>query len=170
MVSMDRISNPTLTNGSLNDFIEEGPQLIVLNGQSTGRRALLDKPVTSIGRGEDNDLVLKSDSVSRLHARIVFNDDRFVLEDLNSRHGVRVNDVPVAPDDPRRLSHGDIIRMPDHLILFCHVAPLSDSSGMSTIRIDPARVRREIDQLLEDFQVPSTPKTGKGRKPDEATT
>ena len=168
MVSMDRINNPTLTHGSLNDVIEEGPQLIVLNGQSTGRRALLDKPVTSIGRTDDNDLVLKSDSVSRLHARIVFNDDRFVLEDLNSRHGVRVNDVPVAPDDPRRLSHGDIIRMPGHLILFCHVAPLSDSSGMSTIRIDPARVRREIDQLLKDLEVPSTPPR-EGRQPDDAT-
>ncbi len=169
MRSMYKVSNPTLTHGSLKEVGEEGPQLILLNGQLAGRRVLLDKPVTSIGRSEDNDLVLESDSVSRLHARIVFEDNRFVLEDLNSRHGIRVNDVPVVPDEPRRLSHGDVVRMPDHLFLFSHVAPLSDSSGMSTIRIDPARVRREIDQLLEDFQVPSTPKTGEGRKPDDAT-
>ncbi len=166
---MNQVSHPTLTHGSLNDVVEEGPQLILLNGQSAGQRVLLDKPVTSIGRSEDNDLVLESDSVSRLHARIVLEDERFVLEDLDSRHGIRVNDVPVAPDDPRRLSHGDIIRMPDHLILFCHVAPLSDSSGMSTIRIDPARVRREIDQLLKDFVAPSTPTPGEGHTPDDAT-
>jgi len=169
MGTVDRINNPTLTHGSLNDVSEEGPQLILLNGQLAGRRVLLDKPVTSIGRSEDNDLVLESDSVSRLHARIVCEDNRFVLEDLNSRHGIRVNDVPVVPDEPRRLSHGDVVRMPDHLFLFSHVAPLSDSSGMSTIRIDPARVRREIDQLLEDLQVPSRPKTGEGRKPDDPT-
>ena len=130
---------------------------------------LLDKPVTSIGRSEDNDFVLESDSVSRLHARIVLEDERFVLEDLDSRHGIRVNDVPVAPGKPRGLSHGDIIRMPDHLILFCHVALLSDSSGMSTIRIDPAQVRREIDQLLKDFEEPSTPTAGEGHKPDDPT-
>ena len=166
---MDKTSNPTLTHGSLNDVGEEGPQLILLNGQSAGRRMLLDKPVTSIGRSTDNDLVLEGDSMSRMHARIVLEDDRFLLEDLNSRHGTRVNDVPVVPDNPRRLSHGDVVRMPDHLMLFCHVAPLSDSSGMSAIHIDPARVRREIDQLLDDLQVPSTPNRGEGTKPDEPT-
>jgi len=166
---MDQVSNPTLTHGSLNDVVEEGPQLILLNSQSAGRRVLLDKPVTSIGRSEDNDLVLESDSVSRLHARIVFEDERFVLEDLDSRHGVRVNDVPIARGHPRRLSHGDIIRMPDHLFLFCHVAPLTDSTGMSTIRIDPARVSREIDLLLADLQVPSAPNPDTGRTPDDPT-
>lgn len=169
MGPMEKVSNPTLTHGWLDDFGEERPQLILLNGESAGRRVLLDKPVTSIGRSEDNDFVLKGDSVSRLHARIVSEDERFVLEDLNSRHGIRINDVPVAPDNPRRLSHGDIIRMPDHLFLFCHVAPLTDPRGMSTIRIDPVRVSREIDLLLKDLDIPATPKPSDGRSPDDPT-
>ena len=40
---------------------------------------------------------------------------------------------------------------------------------MSTIRIDPARVSREIDQLLKQFEVHSTPTPGEGGTPDDAT-
>lgn len=50
-----------------------------------------------IGRGENADLRLKSDRVSRRHAEL-FRDptDRLWIRDLKSRNGVKVNDVPIT--------------------------------------------------------------------------
>jgi serine phosphatase RsbU (regulator of sigma subunit) len=65
--------------------------LIVIdpNGQRS-RIALNDLPFT-IGRHADNRLVLRDSRTSRNHARIVREDEDYVVEDTNSRHGVYVN-------------------------------------------------------------------------------
>jgi hypothetical protein len=47
-----------------------------------------------IGRGPGNDLVLASLSVSRNHARILRNGDRFMIEDVGSRNGLIVDGQP----------------------------------------------------------------------------
>ena len=44
-----------------------------------------------MGRGPDNNLILRDSRVSRNHAQIAQVNGRFVLEDLASRHGVWVN-------------------------------------------------------------------------------
>lgn len=51
--------------------------------------------IISIGRNGDNDIVLNSVSVSRLHARIMITGNRAEIEDLNSVNGVFVNGVRV---------------------------------------------------------------------------
>jgi Mg-chelatase subunit ChlD len=53
------------------------------------------KPEVSLGRGEDNDIVIPHPSVSRSHARLVRRDGSFVLTDLNSTNGSYVNNNPV---------------------------------------------------------------------------
>jgi putative peptide zinc metalloprotease protein len=45
----------------------------------------LTGPVTTLGRGEDNDMVLSDTSVSRRHARIVRTTEGFRIEDLDRR-------------------------------------------------------------------------------------
>ena len=59
----------------------------------------LVKPVTTIGRSPDNDIVLDDASVSRHHARVVRNAEGFHLEDLNSFNGTTIG----RPHLPRRL-------------------------------------------------------------------
>ena len=44
-----------------------------------------------IGRQPDNHLILRDSRVSRVHARILVEDDGYVLEDTGSRHGTFVN-------------------------------------------------------------------------------
>ncbi len=74
-----------------------------------GRRHFpLQKEVTHIGRRLDNDLVLEDSHVSRRHARIALEGDRFVLEDLNSTAGTRVNGQKITR---HVLRPGDVIAL-----------------------------------------------------------
>lgn len=50
----------------------------------------------SIGRDDDNTIVLKNDRVSRHHARLSLDNDAVVLEDLKSSNGTRLNGQPIT--------------------------------------------------------------------------
>jgi pSer/pThr/pTyr-binding forkhead associated (FHA) protein len=67
----------------------------------------LDREVT-IGRGEENTLVVSSDQASRRHAAIRPESGGHQLEDLGSTNGTFVNSKQVKS---RRLVHGDVIRV-----------------------------------------------------------
>ncbi len=53
------------------------------------------KDEISLGRGEDNDVVIPHASVSRAHARLLRRDGAFQLTDLNSTNGSYVNNHPI---------------------------------------------------------------------------
>ncbi len=55
----------------------------------------LSKEVASIGRANDNDIVLNDFSVSRRHAFLKREKDGWVIYDNQSTNGVRVNDKPI---------------------------------------------------------------------------
>ena len=61
-----------------------------------------------LGRHYDCDVVLSDPSVSRRHARIVFRDGSWVLQDLASTNGTKVNGAGVGRC---------VLRPGDHLIL-----------------------------------------------------
>ncbi len=55
------------------------------------------KSRVDIGRTEDNDVAIASITVSRYHCRLVMpQGSKPVLEDLGSRYGTRVNNVPIS--------------------------------------------------------------------------
>jgi len=68
-----------------------------------GKRGILEitKPVTTVGRGNANDLVLNHTSVSRLHAVIKLEADGSVLiADRGSTNGVLVNGTRITAETP----------------------------------------------------------------------
>ncbi len=69
------------------------PRLQTLNatGPVASEYALLKNEIT-VGRGEDNDIVIPHASVSRAHARLMKRDGGFELMDLNSTNGSFVDD------------------------------------------------------------------------------
>ncbi len=69
------------------------------------------KSEVSLGRGEDNDIVIPHPSVSRSHARLVRRDGSFVLTDLNSTNGSYVNNNPVQGSAV--VSNGSEVRFGD---------------------------------------------------------
>lgn len=84
------------------------PQLII---EHTGQVFPLGMDVVTIGRADDNSIVLADPEVSAHHARIVWDDRRgfYYIEDLGSVEGTYVNERPIA--GPVKLHHGDVIRV-----------------------------------------------------------
>lgn len=66
-------------------------RLSFTNGMQRGIEFLIRKPVTTLGRALDNDLVVESSEVSRHHARLELDTDGLRIIDLNSTNGTRVN-------------------------------------------------------------------------------
>ena len=81
-----------------------------------GRRFVLTRArILVLGRGDDCDIRIERDSVSRHHARIVRNEDGWVVEDLDSMHGVYVNDLLVR----RAVLHeADLLRIGEVIFKF----------------------------------------------------
>ena len=71
----------------------------------------------SIGRSAENDWVLPDDMryVSGRHARIVFHNGRYLLQDTSS-NGTFINDIekPLGGQNPHELKSGDIIRIGEY--------------------------------------------------------
>lgn len=81
--------------------------------------ATLDRPITTIGkRKEEADVVLEDMSVSRLHARIVKEKDKYYIEDLNSTNGTFKNGLRLQPYERRELEPEDEIKAGRVLMVF----------------------------------------------------
>jgi hypothetical protein len=73
----------------------------------------IDKPVVSIGRQSDCDVVVNDPGASRRHAEIRAEDGHYVLADLGSTNGTKVNEATVGE---RELNPGDRITI-GHTVL-----------------------------------------------------
>ena len=81
-----------------------------------GRHVALDRPLISLGRRMDNDVVLDAPTVSRRHAQIRWRYGRFVLYDLSNRPGrTLVNSEPVQE---YVLQSGDVITLSTIKIIY----------------------------------------------------
>lgn len=103
-------------------YIEEQPEERKRHRLYTaaGRIAAeLDKPVLTIGKKkEEADLVLEDASVSRLHARILAENEELYLEDMNSTNGTYKNGLRLQPYEKRRLEEQDEIRFGKLLFIY----------------------------------------------------
>jgi putative peptide zinc metalloprotease protein len=68
------------------------------------------KPVTSLGRGDENDIVIRGPGVSRNHAEVSISGTGVILRDLGSTNGTHVNGVDVS-GTRHLLRHWDEIRL-----------------------------------------------------------
>jgi Protein of unknown function (DUF3662)/FHA domain len=108
-VAVELVTDPNLSKGMLlvsGEMTQTGggPATLVL---SDGRRIPLGTKPVKIGRLPDCDVVLSDANVSRHHAEIRRSDDGsggYVVVDLGSTNGTRVNGVPVRS---QRLEHSD---------------------------------------------------------------
>src|SRR6516165_10778885 len=87
----------------------------VLEGIDRGRVYREVSVPVSIGREEGNSLRLNDERVSRFHAKVQVDGDDYILTDLESTNGTRVNGTAVQI---RRLRIGDRVGVGRSLLLF----------------------------------------------------
>jgi len=80
---------------------------LIRSGEMAGKGFLLDRPVLTIGRGVESDVIINEASISRLHAQVLRQANGDYVQDLASRNGTKVNDEPLQA--PRLLHQGDIV-------------------------------------------------------------
>lgn len=98
---------------------------LILDGK---RHIPLTRPVVTLGRALDNDLVVDDARVSRHHAQLRLRSNRYVLYDTGSSGGTTVNGVPVSE---HTLQAGDVIRLAGYAIVFYEDTPLPPEPSTS---------------------------------------
>lgn len=110
--------------------------------------------VNTIGREEDNTIVVDHTYLSRYHAQILFSPDAVILRDLNSLNGTFVNEFKV---EQCQLKDGDFIRLGDVSFKFVQQIPKvektvsSDADTEISIvkQVSPEKTRITITDLLQ---------------------
>jgi ABC-type multidrug transport system fused ATPase/permease subunit len=87
--------------------------LVEINGQIVGERKL-DKPVLTVGRLSSNDIQVPSQRVSRLHAKIRWENNAWVIEDAESLNGLVIHGQLV---ERIVLSNGDRIHLAPTVVI-----------------------------------------------------
>ena len=120
------------------------------------QEVLKDYPFRSrsitIGRQEDNTIVLDNPRVSAYHARIDKTGSEYILTDLQSTNGTFVNNQNVVS---QKLLHGDRIGIGEHILLFVGTekakveAETEDIPLNQTVMIGVKRAGGEVTPLPE---------------------
>jgi phosphoserine phosphatase RsbU/P len=116
---------------------------------AVGRRLVpVDKDVFTVGRRAENDLTLQKPDVSRDHAKIVREGDRYVLHDAQSRYGTFVNNARV---EQHELRHGDAIRLGQsggaEMVFLCEEDSASSTRTATTAVADLHQVTLLLEGL-----------------------
>ena len=100
-----------------------------------------------IGRNAENDIVIENLAVSKLHARIVKQDEAYYIEDLNSTNGTYLNKIRITKKD---LKDNDIISVGKHS-LEIHFLKKGDINTTQNIKNDTMKLTTEkhIKMLAE---------------------
>ena len=95
----------------------------------------ITKSTVTIGRVDKNDIKIENLAVSRQHAKIVQDGDRYIIEDLNSLNGTFVNEKKVMKG---------ILRNKDEILVGKHTLVFIDEEER------PIEMRKDIDISLAE--------------------
>jgi hypothetical protein len=134
---------------------ELGAVLVIRDGEIAGQSFVLDRPVISIGRGSECEIVINDASISRNHAQILRQANGHYVQDLASRNGSKVNNEPLLT--PRLLQPGDIVCFGS--IQLEYFPSLQDASALPTSKpVTQLETARPINSGPVPLRLPSRPK------------
>lgn len=67
------------------------PVLTILYGPEMEREFIINKPLVTIGRGEDRDIQFSDRALSRRHCEILYQGGVLTIRDAGSQNGIKVN-------------------------------------------------------------------------------
>jgi Nif-specific regulatory protein len=112
------------------------PRIAAITGKLEDTVISMAEGPVLIGRQAGATLKIGNASVSRRHAIIERDGDRFIIADLGSRNGTFVNDVPVRR---RELQHGDRVRIGDSQFFFLY-EETDEPARTSEVRFDESEI------------------------------
>lgn len=125
---------------------------LVVQGREV-RRFVLNPTTTSIGRSQDNDIVINNLALSRRHAEVLRRSGRFEVKDLGSQNGVYVNNSRIR--DPHPLSHSDTITLGTYHFVFNAENDAQESPAPNGKRDTPRRsTEMEAEAVSVEERVP----------------
>ena len=65
------------------------------------------------------DIFIDSPVISKMHACLLKEDDKFYIEDMNSTNGTYINDERIAMHSKTRIADGDILRVAAYNFKVC---------------------------------------------------
>jgi len=138
---IEQIGSPSSVR-PLGQLVGAAPPLATLVAK--GRRWPVPLQGISIGRQDDNDLVLDVERASRHHARILPAEGRFFVADLDSSNGTYLNGERLV-NESRWLNAGDRIEIGGEALRFVtgqetYVGDLIVEEGPKRLRFDGARL------------------------------
>jgi pSer/pThr/pTyr-binding forkhead associated (FHA) protein len=125
------------------------------------KQVIKDYPFTkenmTIGRADENDIVIDNLAVSGYHARIDKAGDTYILTDLQSTNGTFVNDKKIVS---YRLRHKDKVTIGKHLLFFAlsksEQAKASEGELDETMVLDTARQKELLAKQAEKKRIDVT--------------
>ena len=93
-------------------------KLVISEPLKPTKHVLIDSNPFLIGRTDDCQLILKNSSISKQHAGIRFNGEKYFIEDLKSKNGTLVNGIPAIDSE---LNDHDLITIGRYDLTFHHV-------------------------------------------------
>lgn len=125
------------------------PALVAVNGAAAGVRWDLLEPVNSIGRDPTCQIQLPDTTVSRRHAQVVRQTDGYYASDLESINGTKVNEDDLKT--PRRLIHGDLLRLGTVALRFESLPPAVDDLFSAEVDDESPGERVSSSQITIPF-------------------
>ncbi|MEE9603236.1 MAG: SpoIIE family protein phosphatase [Thermoguttaceae bacterium] len=121
--------------------------LRMLRGPNPGQTLAVQGDSAVLGRHPDCDIVLQSASVSRQHAKISKLGGNYYVEDLNSRNGTLLNDLPVNGRQP--LADNDQLTLCDEVFVF-HVGAASGHRSDNALRGEGQATAIMVDDVPQE--------------------
>lgn len=119
----------------------------------------------SIGRLEDNDIVIENLAVSGHHAKVDSVGERFLLTDLNSKNGTFVNEQQITA--PHWLQHGDVVIIGKHFLVFTYPPgemPDKETGDVQDTMVMDTEAYRKMKAAQQQAK-PAAPAKGKEAEP-----
>ncbi len=135
-----------------NLHLSQAEILIEVDGKIVGKHQL-DRQVLTVGRADSNEIVIAFNhpavqQVSRMHAKILWRDDRWDIQDFESTYGLHYNGQRI---EQHTFTHGDRIYLtPRVALVYMQQSPLPPSA--SPTRPEPhvqqAQMLIEVDEQI----------------------
>jgi predicted component of type VI protein secretion system len=134
-------------------------RFVMRSGPAVGRAFPLEGNEISIGRDTSNKISINDAEISRKHARLLWRDEGYVLEDFGSTNGSFVNGQRLSGSIPLKV--GDLVALGENVVLMVEADYDPDATRLSSkakvVKAAPAPAPAPAPVPAYAGQVPAEP-------------